>query len=57
VNSVVAAQKQLKAGGDICPNLSSLESQIASFVPKKITPNQQTALDNSIEGIKTELGC
>jgi hypothetical protein len=54
---VVAAQKQLKAGGDICPNLSSLESQIASFVPKKITPSQQTALDNSIEGIKTELGC
>jgi hypothetical protein len=54
---VVAAQKQLKAGGDICRNLSSLESQIASFVPKKITPSQQTALDNSIEGIKTELGC
>jgi hypothetical protein len=57
VNSVVAAQKQLKAGNDICPNLSALESQVASFVPKKITPSQQTALDSSIDGIRTELGC
>jgi hypothetical protein len=57
VNSVVAAQKQLKAGNDICPNLTSLESQVASFVPKKITPSQQTALDSSIDGIRSELGC
>jgi hypothetical protein len=57
VNSVVAAQKQLKAGNDICPNLSALSSQVASFVPKKITPSQQTALDSSIDGIRSELGC
>jgi hypothetical protein len=39
VNSVVAAQKQLRAGNDICPSLAALESQVASF-----------ALDSSIDG-------
>jgi hypothetical protein len=57
VNSVVAPQKQLRAGNDICPNLAALESQVTSFVPKKITPSQQTALDSSIDGIRSELGC
>jgi hypothetical protein len=57
VNSVVAAQKQLKGGGDICPNLAALTSQVASFVPKKVSTAQQAALDSSISAIQTELGC
>ena len=57
VNAVNAAQKQLKAGDDICPNLSALEAQIASLVPRKITTAQQSQLDASIDAIRAELAC
>jgi hypothetical protein len=45
-------------GDDICPNLSSLESQIAGLVTRgKVSTAQQTQLDSAIDSIRGELGC
>jgi hypothetical protein len=48
----------LRNGDDICPNLSSLESQIAGLVTRgKVSAAQQTQLDGAIDSIRGELGC
>ena len=54
INSVNAAQKSLKAGNNVCSDLSALKTQIAGYVPKKITTAQQTTLDNQIDAIRAE---
>ena len=57
-NPINAMRGTLRNGGDICPDLSSLEAQIASLVAKgKVTAAQQTQLNAAIDSIRTELDC
>jgi hypothetical protein len=57
-NQIAAIRTSLRNGNGVCPDLSSLEAQIADLVTKgKVSAAQQSQLDSAIDAIRGELGC
>ena len=56
-NSITKLSKSTRAGASPCAGLDALKTQIASFVPGKITTAQRDALFASVDAIKAENPC
>jgi hypothetical protein len=57
-NQIAAIRTSLRNGNGVCPDLSSLEAQIADLVARgKVSAAQQSQLDSAIDAIRGELGC
>src|SRR4051812_36493132 len=56
-NSITKLSKSTHAGASPCAGLDALKTQIASFVPGKVTTAQRDALFASIDSIKAENPC